>query len=145
MWLENKKVPDFMETVSASESERAGKNLNDAETGICPLGHGIMIRAKVDIDEPFYLEKCSSCGGIWFDNGEWEKIIHSNFPKNLNELWCKSWQVKQRKEKSRKSYLDINRKLLGDNLFEELMKLSEILKDHPEKGRAIALLQQEVK
>jgi len=103
-----------------------------------------MIRAKVDVDNPFYLEKCTGCGGIWFDNGEWQRIRNLDLAENLNDLWCKSWQIKQRKEKDRQNYLETNRKLFGNQLFDQVMHLSELLKDHPEKGRAIALLQQEI-
>ncbi len=115
MWLESEKIPKFIESSGNVEIVDSGEGLNDDKTGICPEGHGIMIRAKIDIEEPF-----------------------------LKVFWCKSWQNRQRKQKSRANYLERNRRLLGDNVFEEIMKLSEVLKDHPEKGRAVALLQQEI-
>jgi hypothetical protein len=40
--------------------------------------------------------------------------------------------------------LELNRKLLGDRIFTAIMTLAEDLKDHPEKNRAIALLQKEI-
>lgn len=144
MWLESEKIPKFIESSGEETNKNTGDGLHDDKTGLCPEGHGIMIRARIDVEEPFYLEKCSTCCGIWFDNGEWQKVINNNLAANLNELWCKSWQNQQRKVKSRVSYLESNRRLLGENVFDEVMKLSEILKNHPEKGRAIALLQQEI-
>lgn len=143
-WLESEKIPEFIESSSYAGSDLMGESLNDDVTGLCPSGHGIMIRARIDIEETFYLEKCSSCGGIWFDNGEWHKLINSDLAGNISEFWCKSWQQKQRQEKSRASYLESNRKILGDDVFENIIRLSKILRDHPEKGRAIALLQQEL-
>jgi Zn-finger nucleic acid-binding protein len=116
----------------------------DKRSGLCPSGHGIMIRARVDIDEPFYLEKCTACGGIWFDNGEWVRIAGNNLASVLGSLWSKAWQRKQRREKSRDSFLEMNRRLFGDLLFEEIMELSKKLKKHTEKDRAMALLQQEI-
>ncbi len=144
MWIDHDKLPEFMGSMRSSVGEQTDANLNDDKTGMCPLGHGVMIRTKIDIDEPFYLEKCGACGGVWFDNGEWKRVINLNLAENINELWCKSWQIKQRKEQSRKKFLELNRSFLGDQLFEELIKISEILKEHPEKGRAMALLQQEI-
>ena len=144
MWLEFDNLPGFIETLKSSPETENTANPNDERTGLCPSGHGIMLRAKIDVEEPFYLEKCGTCGGIWFDNGEWQRIVNSNLTDNLNEFWCKSWQSKQRKEKNRQNYLDSNRALLGQEVFDDLMKLAETLKNHPEKGRAIALLQQEI-
>ncbi|TWI76807.1 TFIIB-like protein [Desulfobotulus alkaliphilus] len=117
---------------------------NDSKTGLCPSGHGLMIRAKVDIDEPFYLERCTACGGIWFDNGEWLRIAENNLSDNLSIIWSKSWQRNQSRIKNRNSFLETNKKLLGEQVFREVMELSETLKNHSEKDRAIALLQQEI-
>jgi len=103
-----------------------------------------LIRAKIAVEPPFYLEKCTTCGGIWLDNGEWERIVSNNLVEHLQDFWCRSWQAKQRKEKNRESFLQSNQTLLGDSVFMEVMKLAESLKEHPEKRRAIALLQQEV-
>ena len=79
MWLESEKLREFMETSSEFHNEESGNSEHDERTGLCPSGHGIMIRARIDADEPFYLEKCSQCGGIWFDRGEWQKIVRGNF------------------------------------------------------------------
>jgi hypothetical protein len=38
----------------------------------------------------------------------------------------------------------LNQKLLGEELFAATMALSKELKNHPEKHRALALLQQEI-
>ena len=143
MWLEFDKIPRFTESLSSSSVDGNEINLNDEKNGLCPSGHGIMVRAKVDADEPFFLEKCGACGGIWFDSGEWQRVANSNLTEKLNEFWCASWQARQRKEKGRQRYLDANRQFLGEELFDSLMKLSETLKNHPEKGRALALLQHE--
>ncbi len=143
MWLsniENSNLPDITIENIADDSVTD----NDNKTGLCPSGHGVMIRAKVDIDEPFYLERCTACGGIWFDNGEWLRIAENNLSDNLSIIWSKSWQRNQSKTKNRNSFLETNQKLLGEQIFNEVMELSEKLKSHPEKDRAIALLQQEI-
>jgi Zn-finger nucleic acid-binding protein len=115
----------------------------DKKTGLCPAGHGIMIRAQVALDQPFYLEKCTACGGIWFDKGEWLRIAEHNLADSLPAIWSKAWQRRQREEKDRQSYLELNKKLLGEKLFDAVMALASQMKAHPERDRAMALLQQE--
>jgi len=137
-----------LQSISEPEIETLPENDrlfdHDSMTGLCPAGHGIMIRAKVDIDEPFYLDKCTSCGGIWFDRGEWLRIVENNLAENLCNIWSKAWQRKHSKEKNRAFFLNMNHKLLGDNIFNMIIQLSNMLKKHPEKNRAIALLQHEI-
>jgi len=146
MWLEFENIPKFFESIHLDESAEAAQNLNDDRAGFCPSGHGLLTRAKIeDTGNPFYLEKCSACGGIWFDNDEWRRIINNNLVDSLNEIWCSSWQAQQRKKKSRETYLEVNRNVFGEDIFNKIIELSELLKEHPEKGRAIALLQQEIK
>lgn len=145
MWLLNVESTNLQaETIEQIESDLDIVGY-DKKTGLCPSGHGIMIRARVDIDEPFYLERCTACGGIWFDKGEWIRIAENNLADNLSNIWSKSWQRKQSKDNNRESFLKINQKLLGDQIFDSIMNLTKKLKDHPEKDRAIALLQQEIK
>ncbi len=103
-----------------------------------------MIRAKVDLDEPFYLEKCTTCGGIWFDWGEWLRVVENDLTESLGNIWSKAWQRMHSKQKNRQSFLDMNQKLLGEEIFNLIMQLSGILTSHPLKERAIALLQHEV-
>ena len=144
MWLLDIQNPSLpIEPIEQADSAPEPAD-PDKKTGLCPSGHGIMLRAKVDIDEPFYLEKCTACGGIWFDKGEWVRIAENNLVQHLGDVWSKSWQRRQRQAKNRESFLEMNQKLLGGAIFEAIMKLSGELKDHPEKDRAIALLQQEI-
>lgn len=146
LWLQQIDKTDWLtEDFGAGE---AGTNpvadVDDA-TGLCPAGHGIMIRAKVAIEQPFYLEKCATCGGIWFDKGEWLRIAESNLAESLTDIWSRSWQRKQRKEKDRAAFIRLNRNLLGDQIAGLILQLAEALKGHPEKARAIALLQDEMR
>lgn len=144
MWVLNDEISKLSESfinqpLSDSESE-----INDSRTGLCPEGHGIMIRAKIDFDKPFYLERCTHCGGIWFDQGEWHRIAENQFYENLSEFWTSSWQRKQQQEKNRESFLEMNKKLFGDEIFNALIDLADKLKNHPEKSRALALLKGEI-
>lgn len=46
----------------------------DARSGLCPEGHAILTRARVDTEEPFHIERCASCHGLWLDKGEWNRL-----------------------------------------------------------------------
>ena len=56
MWLESEKLPNFIKDSHDIQINEAGTSENDMRTGFCPSGHGIMTRARIDTDEPFYLK-----------------------------------------------------------------------------------------
>lgn len=115
----------------------------DGKTGLCPAGHGIMIRARIEGDYPFYLERCTTCGGVWFDHGEWQQISKHHLLDNLTDHWTSAWQRKTLHEKEREAFIELNKKLIGDDIVHRILDLAALLKDHPQKARAMALLKQE--
>ncbi len=142
IWLVSDKIAQLSAVLDGVDAEVSAGGNNDDRTGLCPSGHGVMIRAKVDMDEPFYLEKCIQCGGIWFDKGEWRRIAETQLAENLDVIWSKSWQRRQRQEKNRDKFLEMNQRLLGDDVYHAIVGLAEKLKESKEKSRAIAFLQQ---
>ncbi len=137
-------LPDICNVLDCDSSTCASSENPDQHTGLCPVGHGLLTRAKIDVEPQFYLERCTTCGGIWFDKGEWNRIIENHLLQNLQDFWTHAWQRKQRQEKSRKSYLELHKNILGDELFNAVMNLAEKLNNHPEKIRAMALIRNEV-
>lgn len=144
IWLHRPPGPELLGMEKASPDPAGARGGNDQKTGICPAGHGIMIRAKVDVEPSFYLERCPTCGGIWFDRGELSRLVAHDLADHLDLIWTKAWQKKQSREKNRAGFLKANRTLLGDPLFEAVMALASQLREHPHRSRAMALLQHEI-
>lgn len=116
----------------------------DKRTGLCPMGHGILIRARVQLDAPFFLERCAKCGGIWFDAGEWRRLASSHLLRHLQEFWTPTWRRERRENALRDAYLADLRADLGTVLFDKLMGLTEALRDHPHRERALIYLRREL-
>lgn len=145
VWIQSEEIKKLTEYYQDGEGENSlAPKDHDGKTGVCPAGHGIMLRAGIDVDQPFYLERCTICGGIWFDKGELQQVLENRLVDNLEDFWSQSWQRKFRKEKSREEYIKLNREVLGEDLLELVLTLSAELKNHPERNRALALLKQEV-
>ncbi len=116
----------------------------DKRTGLCPLGHGILIRARVHLEDPFFLERCPHCGGIWFDSGEWRQLASSHLLRHLQDFWTPTWRRQRRESAIRDAYVTSLRVDLGDELYEALSKLADTLRRHPHRERALAFLQSAV-
>jgi len=46
------------------------------------VGHGLAVS----------LDFCGTCGGVWFDKGEWEAVRLKNLHHHLHEIVSTSWQ-----------------------------------------------------
>lgn len=115
----------------------------DARGGLCPEGHGILIRARVDGEETFFLDRCSACGGIWFDAGELARIAERHLVDSLEMLWTSAWQRRQRQEQSREFYLSALENEVGSDLFCRLVEVAALIRTSAHRQQILAFLRQE--
>jgi Zn-finger nucleic acid-binding protein len=88
-------------------------------------------------EDPFFLERCARCGGVWFDPGEWTRLLHEGLLPNVTHLWSPAWREHLSEEQNRASLeADLKHKL-GDDTFELLEKLADKL--HQQNLGALAL------
>ncbi|MEO1336621.1 MAG: zf-TFIIB domain-containing protein [Myxococcota bacterium] len=123
-------------TTSASSTTSA-----DSRTGLCPYGHGIMRRAKVHLSEPFFIERCVHCGGLWFDQGELAQLASSPLMEHLFDLWSTRWQLKQGQKRAKQSREDKLRARLDEAQQQALFEATTLLAQHPAPSRALGLLE----
>lgn len=126
----------------------------DARTGLCPLGHGILIRARANTEPTFYLERCPHCHGIWFDNGEWNVLAEGHLLEHLEDLWdpAKKGRIPSKNSMSTKTVeVRVERKppeeelrvrakeRLGVHMVEQLEVLGNLLRRRSVETRREAL------
>jgi Zn-finger nucleic acid-binding protein len=112
----------------------------DAKTAPCPECGRLMARGKISLREPFYLEHCLTCGGIWCDRGEWEILERLNFHTNIPQLFSGSWQASARashmNELERQAVID----KVGVEMAQRVFDLADVLSKHPNGDFAAAYL-----
>jgi Zn-finger nucleic acid-binding protein len=134
----------------ASTSERLLRNdvvpsaplEQDHRTGPCPEGHGLLRRARVTNDHPYFLERCARCGGIWCDPGEWTRLVAAGLPQDLSEVWSPAWRDHLSEEHNRASLEADLRSKLGDETFELLERLATELGQRNLGALALAYLRE---
>jgi Zn-finger nucleic acid-binding protein len=110
----------------------------DRRTGLCPMGHGILLRARVESDQVFYLERCGLCRGVWLDRGEWQRLAAALFLDHLDDLWDPNWQKQRRAEALQRQLDQALSNTLGMDLYRELGDVMKKLREHPAKAQALA-------
>lgn len=59
---------------------------------LCPQDGRIMRRYRVTADGAFWIDRCSACGGVWFDGGEWEATVEAGLHESLPQIFSDAWQ-----------------------------------------------------
>ena len=111
---------------------------SDKKAGICPEGHGILMRAQTHLEDGFYLERCNSCFGVWFDKGEWQRVAAAGLAGGLFEVWTQPWQRTRRKQEAARAYDRQLNDELGGDLVAEISTLAEKIRTHESKELAIS-------
>src|SRR6266568_3902359 len=82
-------------------------------------GH-LMLRNKVGHGIPFYVDRCSACGGIWLDKNEWEILKSRNLHDEIHMVFTSVWQSSNRKKEQESNYEKAMAEALGEKDFSEL-------------------------
>jgi Zn-finger nucleic acid-binding protein len=117
----------------------------DHRTGVCPDGHGVMRRARASNDDPYFLERCARCGGVWFDPGEWSRLADERLLTDVTNLWSPAWREHLSEEQNRASLRADLRSKLGSETFELLETLVDKLSEQNLSALALAYLQQRLR
>lgn len=113
----------------------------DSRGGLCPDCHRILVRADVELEGTFYLERCAHCGGIWFDAGEWTLLAeHDELRHDLSRLWDPHYRRERLERQNREAYLERLKQQLGADLYERIESVAVDLDGHDHKGAGVAFL-----
>lgn len=130
--------------LEALDSPNTSRREEDQRTGICPEGHGIMTRARVALDDPYFLERCSRCHGIWFDAGEWNRLATDQLLEHLDDLWSPSWRRKLMQAESEQQLATDLELAFGPDLHAKLDELASALSGRSDAGMALAYLRERI-
>jgi len=133
------------EVLSTLDAPPARAPSEDKRTGQCPDGHGLLRRARVTWHEPYFLERCGRCGGVWFDAGDWLRTAADGLLSNLSEVWSPAFR-RQLSDHQAHASLEVDlRGKLGTELFELLNVVAGRLEMHPQRTVALAYLSERLK
>jgi Zn-finger nucleic acid-binding protein len=80
-----------------------------------------------------------TCGGIWFDRNEWQAMSQKGLQKQIHLIFSANWQHQIKEAEYKSSLKELYReKLKGD--FDEVIRVKEWLKSHPQKVDIYAFL-----
>jgi Zn-finger nucleic acid-binding protein len=144
LWLPDPRLVSLADATGLDSAPVADDG-SDRRAGVCPRGHGLLARARVE-GESFHLDRCPHCGGVWLDAGEWRALSSGFALANLERLWDPSWRRARSEEQAEKRRLEELREQLGAERAESLFSLLGQLEALSPRARSmvIALVQQKL-
>ena len=119
----------------------------EAGQGIrCPNDKILMSRARIETSsdgKAIYLDRCSSCLGVWFDAGEWGTLSSGHLLEHLDEFWSEEWRRRQRETHERQAYTERLQETFGIELYTRLLNIAHELRNHPRRSQALAVIREE--
>ncbi|MBT9313120.1 zf-TFIIB domain-containing protein [Leptothoe kymatousa] len=115
---------------------------DNSRATFCPECHHLMRRAKVGHGLEFYLDRCSHCGGSWFDKGEWEILKACNIHNKVHLVFSEPWQSQIRQAEFNRVLEETYRSALGDDDYAQALGIRAWLEQHPHRDYIISLLNQ---
>ena len=109
---------------------------------ICPECRHILIHFPVGHELDFTIERCANCGGMWFDNNEWQALKQKNLHDDVHLIFSAIWQSQIRKESHRKSMEEFYREKFGPQDFRKITEIKHWLQNHSCRSELLAFLQE---
>ncbi|MGB0766078.1 MAG: zf-TFIIB domain-containing protein [Phycisphaeraceae bacterium] len=114
---------------------------DDSDAGKLCIDCGrYMRRVAVGGDVSFHLDRCTSCGGFWFDANEWAALKAVGLDREAHQVFTDSWQAevrRQRREKADENRLSAR---LGAEGIAQLESLKRWVAEHPHGQEILAAL-----
>lgn len=107
---------------------------------VCPTCKHLLFKYRLRSDIHFHLDHCRSCGGVWFDKGEWEALVSVNLHDEFYKVFTKAYQEGLRSDDQRKAFQDLYKQRLGDEDYERVCAFRSWLEGHPHQQLILGYL-----
>ncbi|MDD5135579.1 MAG: zf-TFIIB domain-containing protein [Candidatus Omnitrophota bacterium] len=107
---------------------------------LCPECGHFLTHRKVGHSMDFSLDRCSNCGGIWFDRNEWEVLLSRNLHDEVHFVFSSPWQKQVREEENTQIYESRIEKILGPEDYGKLKDMATWIKSHPNKSTIVSYI-----
>ena len=133
MWRKNRPQ------IAAHEFAGEITEVNDA-VRLCPKTGRMMTRIRVSNETPLLLDYSVAGQAVWFDKGEWERLVALGLADQLDAVVSERWQLDLKQAASRDRLEKAMRVRFGDAGYEELVRVRDWMSTQPNRLEMIAFL-----
>jgi Zn-finger nucleic acid-binding protein len=137
-WLERQKAgPTHGVT---SDSPALVPRAHPARPRRCPECGHFLTHAKVGNGVMFHLDRCGTCGGIWFNAGEWQALRERQLHTQVHFVFSAAWQARVAREEQSAAREQILRGKLGAADLDEIKRVKRWIDAHQQRAALYAYL-----
>ncbi|MDQ1919174.1 zf-TFIIB domain-containing protein [Massilia pseudoviolaceinigra] len=107
---------------------------------VCPNTGRLMTRLKVSNDNPLRLDYSAMAQAVWFDKGEWERVLAMGLHDQLDAIVSERWQSDLKRAAARERAEHAMRLRFGDDAYEQLVHMRAWLAQQPNQSDMMAFL-----
>ena len=107
---------------------------------LCASTGRLMTRIKVSHGNPLRLDYSVAAQAVWFDKGEWERLVQMDLYDRLDAIVSERWQADLKLAASSERAEKAMRARFGDAGYEQLAGLRTWLAIQPNRSEMIAFL-----
>ncbi len=122
-----------------AEAAQGGDAQSDAAR-LCPACGRIMSRLRGGSDPAFVLDRCNACQWLWLDAGEWRRLQGNELHRQLDRVLSDGWQRRLEADDRAARREDDLRRRLGDEVFDEALRIRAWLERLPRRQEVLRLL-----
>jgi Zn-finger nucleic acid-binding protein len=134
--------PPDREVFEAVPGEPAVRDNRKAK--LCPYCGRFLTRAKVGRGLEFLLDRCGSCGGIWFDANEWEVLKGRGLHDAVHFVFSDAWQADVSRRDREAQHDRLLAQKVGEADWAEVKRVRAWLDAHPHRAELYAYLTRDV-
>ena len=105
---------------------------------LCPQDSRIMGRYRSAGDKGFWIDRCATCGGAWFDGSEWEATVAAGLHETLTHVFSDAWQREAEEATARAARRERLADAIGSDDLERTDAFREWVWSHPQRHLLIA-------
>ncbi|MBE0536728.1 MAG: zf-TFIIB domain-containing protein [Phycisphaerae bacterium] len=107
---------------------------------LCPECGHFLTQRKVGHGVDFCLDRCNSCGGIWFDANEWEVLMGLGLHDHVHFIFSAGWQKEVRDAEAEATRAKRVEAIVGPADFVRLQETAAWINTHPAKSVLLGYL-----
>lgn len=128
-WLEQQ----GREAPERPADETAALPVKDSQAKLCPECGRILWHCRVGHGLDFYIDRCSNCGGLWFDSNEWQVLKSRNLHDDVHFVFSGAWQYRVREDERAESVEQRLLRMLGEADLGEARRIKAWIDAHPQR------------
>ena len=112
----------------------------DDAVRLCASTGRLMTRIKVSHGNPLRLDYSAAAQAVWFDKGEWERLVQMDLHDRLDAILSERWQADLKLAASQERTEKAMRARFGDAGYEQLAGIRTWLAVQPNRTEMLAFL-----